>query len=378
MKIEALREDFRFLYAALLKHPSFFDGTQKERDFTRLYESKKEKVCSYDSLIDAGTELTVFFRDGHTNLEVPYSIGDPCIPFRLEWTEQGGLILDGKGYEEIPANARIAAVNGVTVENLISLMLERIPHENRYLVMSRMILYPYQNYHLFSERSLKYLFGAKDSYDVSFSVNGETVKKRCGLKEYDGFLDFDEDGGFADYEIQGQRMIFRLKACRYDENYRAMLETMAWLCRERQITSFVLDLSRNMGGNSAVIDEFISYTDVDYFRRYEMIDYSSGEARQISSRRELVKNRKKPFCFPKELLCRVSCHTFSSARTFAVTLKDNGIARIIGTNTGGKPDSYGLPVKLQMPESKLRFRVSTSRFLRPDEQREDALTLEAD
>lgn len=36
------------------------------------------------------------------------------------------------------------------------------------------------------------------------------------------------------------------------------------------------------------------------------------------------------------------------------------------------------PRKLQMPVSKLRFRVSTSYFMRPDASKDDAVTLEAD
>lgn len=56
----------------------------------------------------------------------------------------------------------------------------------------------------------------------------------------------------------------------------------------------------------------------------------------------------------------------SSARTFAVTLKDNGIATIIGEPTGGKPCSYGMPKKAETPNLKIRFRVSRALFLRPN------------
>ena len=109
-----------------------------------------------------------------------------------------------------------------------------------------------------------------------------------------------------------------------------------------------------------------------------MTDYSSGEAKIISSRQKTVINERKSICFPADLYCRVSCHTFSSASTFAVTLKDIGLARIIGTQTGAKPNSFGLPVKLEMPASRVRFRVSTSYFRRPDERKDDADTLEID
>ena len=56
----------------------------------------------------------------------------------------------------------------------------------------------------------------------------------------------------------------------------------------------------------------------------------------------------------------------------------SGIAKIIGTETGGRPNSYGMPKKLKMPGSNLRFRVSTSYFMRPDKSKDDAVTLETD
>nr|WP_300835161.1 S41 family peptidase [uncultured Acetatifactor sp.] len=372
-----LREDYDFLCRALMKHPSILVDAQTRKDFMELCQSKIEGISTYEDLIDAATELTVFFRDGHTNIEVPYSPVDFCVPLRCGWDGRGGLALREE-YGGIPAGAYILGIQGITVENLISLMSQRIPHENSHLVRSRMLAYPYQNYHVFSETSLRYLFGAQKEYDVTFMVDGESMVKPCRLEKYSGFLDFADDSDFIGYEIEGNKAILHLNACIMNEKYKSTLENLAQLCQERQIKSLILDLSRNMGGNSAVIDEFITYTNAESFRRYEMIDYSSGEPMQITSRREIVRNKRKPICFPPHILCRVSCHTFSSARTFAVTLKDNGIARVIGTETGGKPNSYGMPRKFAMPASKLRFRVSTSYFMRPDASKDDALTLAID
>ena len=60
----------------------------------------------------------------------------------------------------------------------------------------------------------------------------------------------------------------------------------------QNIKILVLDLSENMGGNSAVIDAFIKHTKTDEYRRYEMIDYSQGGAEYISRRTDIVKNEK--------------------------------------------------------------------------------------
>ena len=67
------------------------------------------------------------------------------------------------------------------------------------------------------------------------------------------------------------------------------------------------------------------------------------------------------------LVYNVSHDTFSSARTFAVTLKDNGIAtKITGSPTGGKPNSFGMPQRFKTPNYGIPFRVSRCLFMRPN------------
>ncbi len=85
------------------------------------------------------------------------------------------------------------SVEGISIEELTTVLADRIPHENIYLVKSRMIRYPYQNYHLFSEMNLRRLFGAKVSYTITFTVDGKWVKKDIPLLPYDGFLEFIPD-----------------------------------------------------------------------------------------------------------------------------------------------------------------------------------------
>ena len=89
----------------------------------------------------------------------------------------------------------------------------------------------------------------------------------------------------------------------------------------------------------------------------------------------IINNCKKDILFPERIVCRVSNTTFSSARTFAVTLKDNNIATIIGEPTGGKPCSYGMPKRDETPNCNMRFRVSRCLFLRPNPDGDDDVSL---
>ncbi len=371
--------DLEYLYHALQKHPLLITDEHQKECFEQLYFSKKCEKYDYNSFIDAATELTAFFHDGHTNIEIPYTSESRCLRLLCCWNEKNANeLLLAKRYDDIPEDSRIVEIEGMTINNVINIISRRIPHENIFLVKSRMIKYPYINYHIFSEMNLRLLFGKKDKYTLSFFLNDKIIKKEIPLSFYDGFLDFLSDEDFLSYEIWDKAVIMHLDSCICNEEYKETLKKLAYICKEKQIASFILDLSRNMGGNSAVIDEFISFTDTEYFRRYEMIDFSSGEAKYITRRQDLIKNQKKDVLLAKQIYCKISHHTFSSSRTFAVTLKDNGIAQIIGHETGGKPNSYGMPQKMKLPESAIRFRVSRCCFLRPNADMDAAITLAPD
>ena len=368
--------DLEYLYSALQKHPALNENTVRQNQFTELYQQKEKTVHDYASFIDAATELTLFFHDGHTNIDLPYTPQSKCLPLECDWDDPTSteLILT-KSYEDIPAGSKITHICDTPMEEVISLMSRRIPHENIFLVKSRMIKYPYQNYHVFSEMTLQALFGEQPSYAISFLVDGMAETKNIPLAEYNGFPDFPDDQDFISYELAENTVILHLNSCILNEKYIKTLEEIAVLCNEQQLSTLILDLSQNMGGNSAVIDEFIKFTHADSFRRYEMIDFSSGEAKIITSRSDKIKNLKKEYLFPTEIYCKVSHNTFSSARTFAATLNDNGIAKIIGSETGGKPNSYGMPKKQVMPNSNIRFRVSRCYFMRPDASLDEEITL---
>lgn len=371
MQKKELDEDFIYLYNTLKLHPSFcIDADISE--FEKRYEQLRSGVVDYMSLVNAMTELTIFFQDGHTNIEIPYTLQDECLKIPCKW-EDNRLILKEK-YKDISAGAEIISVEGMGMEHIFAWAEKKIPHENIYLVKSRMIEYPYMNYHMFSKMNLSQLFGDKQVFEIGFLENGKEIIRKCELTKYDGFIDFRE-GNFVYFDVQGDTAILHLDECICDKKYTDTLNDLATLCNEKGIKTLEIDLSKNMGGSSAVIDEFIKYVRVDCFRRYEMIDYSSGKPQFVTRRKDVISNQKKDVLFPDKIICRVSNTTFSSARTFAVTLKDNGIARIVGQPTGGKPCSFGMPRRDITPNCKIKFRVSRALFLRPDENREDEISL---
>ena len=364
-------DDYTYVCNALERHPLLRDAKNKEQ-FLLLVQKCQSMVYNYMSFIEALTEVTLFFHDGHTNIELPYTEENLCLKLSCKW-KKDALVLT-ENFMDIPAGAEIVSVEAMPVSELFSFAETRIPHENKYLVKSRTTEYPYNNYHLFSAMNLELLFGKKEFYKIKFCVNGGIVEEQCPLVNYDGFLDFSQKP-FVSYEVKEDILVLYLRECICNEEYKDTLRQVAELCREKDLHHLELDLSENMGGSSAVIDEFIHFTNTDTYRRYEMIDFSSGSPVCVASRDTVITNQKKDILFPENIVCRVSNTTFSSARTFAVTLKDNGIATVIGEPTGGKPCSYGMPKKDVTPNFQIRFRVSRALFLRPDAELDEEETL---
>ncbi len=372
MDISTYVKDIEFLYSKLIKHPLFIIEKDELDRFNKLYDDIICKQKDFCTFVNSMTMLTCFFEDGHTNIELPYTAIDKCLNIPCQW-EENRLVLS-QDYNGIKSGSEILSINNIAISDIFDFMSCRIPHENIYLVKSRMTNYPYKNYHVFSEFNLSSLFGKKDKFNICFATKGNTIAKPCGLENYNGFLDFNEDR-FVYYELAGETVVLHLNSCICDEVYKTTLNKVADICNEKEVNSLILDLSKNMGGSSAVIDEFIKHVDIDEFRRYEMIDYSQGKPQYITKRGDIVKNNKASKLFPLDIYCRVSHDTFSSARTFAATLKDNGIAKIIGSPTGGKPNSFGLPKKFKTPNNEIVFRVSQSFFLRPNDAEDDKIAL---
>lgn len=367
------KKDLDYLYNALGKHPIFVREQNKRKDFKLYYEIlfKNFQCNNFEELILFSSKLTAFFSDGHTNIEIPYTTNDMCIHLPCEWeNENNDNLLLVENMYGISSKSKIVRIEHLSITELIDKMMEMIPHENRYLVKSRMIHYPYLNYHVFSSFNLERMFGKKDSYRIEFCENGELVTKGISLVKYDNYPSFNDDALPFHYEIKDSTIFVYIDACIYNQNYQNFLHEVAMLCNKNSIQHMVLDLSKNMGGTTSVIDEFISYTHVTNYQPYSTIDYSCDTEKIIEDRRKGRINSPKEYLFPEDIQVKVGYDTFSAARTFAVTLIDNNIAKLLEGCSGGKPNSFGAPIKDYLPVSKIKFRVSTRYFMRPDSTRD--------
>lgn len=374
--MDKYKADLEYLFKALIKHPMFIREPEKLNEFKEFYKQMLSETDedNFDDFVMMATAMTVYFKDGHTNIEIPYAENDFCLFLPCDWKDSytDGLVMS-ESCHGIPRGAGIVAVEGMSITELVDKMAEVIPHENRYLVKSRMLHYPYINYHVFSEMNLHRLFGRKNKYTVEFLADGQIIRREIALTSYNNYPAFSDDKCPFYYELdeEGSRITVHIDACICNREYENFLREAACICEEKHIEAMLLDLSQNMGGTTDVIDRFIAYTHAEKYRQYAMFDYSEGYEKILSVRNVELINHRNDKLFPTDIRLKVSYDTFSSARTFAVTLLDNRIAILEEGCSGGKPDSYGAPIRGVMPESGIRFRVSTRYFMRPDGTRDE-------
>lgn len=86
MDKEKYRIDYNYLYDALKKHP-LLQSAEKMSEYECLASTLQCEVQDYDSLVNTMSVLTSFFKDGHTNIELPYTYDDFCIGIIWEWRD---------------------------------------------------------------------------------------------------------------------------------------------------------------------------------------------------------------------------------------------------------------------------------------------------
>jgi C-terminal processing protease CtpA/Prc len=168
--------------------------------------------------------------------------------------------------------------------------------------------------------------------------------------------------------------------------------------RARRIDRIAIDVRRNGGGASSVLDAWLRHLPADKVRHFTSRVRDSAPARERGYQplplwaTQLGWGPPKPGeswvrparpedpgqVFRGQVFVLISHHTFSSGNWFAVVLQDNRLAQVVGAPTGNAPTSYGDALRFSLPRSGLGFQVSFKQWVRPDPTRDPAEALAPD
>ena len=146
--------------------------------------------------------------------------------------------------------------------------------------------------------------------------------------------------------------------------------------------SLIIDLRKNGGGSTELSDYLYGFVSSREFRTFAEVrvklsepirkrlaetrpEFELPEKGIVTYNSELQTPSERKTRFDGNLFVLTGPGTFSTATNFAAIIKDYGVGKIAGKETGGLASSYGDIYYDRLPNSNLKFGVSFKYFLRP-------------
>lgn len=388
---DEMKEDLDYLVATLQQvHPSLIEGWSEEQTkaIDEVYNLVSKQPLPAGRFFFLADTIVTQLHDAHTNIS-PFSASSASLNLPLYWTPEGPVALHST--PELQQGDLLLELGGLTPPQLLNELSKVISAENDNWV--KVMGIPM----LASRAFLDHLNLLENGQKVKVKVlrDQQTVELNLPLvgrlNNRDMGTPYDYGGSMYNYAIDERLSlgVLRINTCEVNDAYLQTLTDFFNEIRVKGIKRVAIDLRNNTGGNSSVVDEFMRYLAVDEYQSYgSFVRFSSQSANTYEGTPNKGTKRHAPAKIPVmekvehpftgDLYVLTSGTTFSSGNWFAVILKDNGLATVIGEPTGNQPSSYGDILTFTLPHSGYNFSVSFKQFTRPDIRLNDKTFLSPD
>lgn len=369
---EELAEDLEHLKKDILQvHPKAAEGLTNDLEiaFNQAITKINEPlmVIEFHAVI---SEILSNLGDAHTTSRLQ----TPRLPIEFKIIGDDFYVLPYSAFN-VQLGDKLISVGGVTIKDLFEINTSKIAAEN---------IYWYNHLFETTALSLTSLIQAGAQVDngcveVVFERDGQFFQLPMEFTQYP----HQHNENFKYKIVREESYVhFILKACEYSDSYKNFLALLFEDIKSNEIEHFILDLRGNVGGNVAVINEFLRYIPVENYSTFDRVTVRLSP--QASKQRGYLGNKglyKMPISkeianshiddllFEGQIYVLIDNQTFSAATTFATVLSDNGLASIVGQPTGGMPTCYGDALYFQLPNSKLQYSISHKKFERVNEEK---------
>ena len=405
LTIEQMQTDLRVLIDTVSAvHPALADSSARS-----AFKSRAEELLE---LIEPSMSLSAFSllaarvvnalpeADGHTMVGL---VSDQWVlPVRFRWLSDGLVISLVEGDTPLRQGDLVITLGGLTPDELLEGLRPYISAENEHWIRNR------------GERLINYRFMLDALRAIAEDGTVDIVARRPGdapgtsdveLRLTLAFAPLSSDAivppqserPWFGWRIEPEHSlgVFWLDRCDDTEEYRTAVDEFFTAVHDTGVRKVAIDVRRNTGGNSQVIDAILRYLPANTIRTYGgRIRFSPQANAQrgytflmrlinlFSAKGPRAVTTPRPsdprHIFTGDLYVLTSNQTGSSGMWLAVVLSDNWLATIVGEPTGGAPSGYGDILTFQLPETGLRFAVSHKQWIRPDPTRDPTDTLMPD
>ncbi|MDK2945844.1 MAG: hypothetical protein PWQ85_616 [Geotoga sp.] len=375
MRKEEMATDLNYLINTLKDvHPKTLNGFSKEQSYIieKAYEKIQQPMLAGEFYFVLN-EIICSLKDAHTMIWINPTKEDKVIDLPIIWLKNGMYVV--KDTSDLKKGDKIILIGGKTENELLAELEKIIPAENPQWIkiMGKV--------NLIKEPFLRHL-GLVENERVNVVVQRDNRKIEIELplitqRSYTQY----ENKTWVNYTIDTENSlgIFQLDKCIYNNVYKTTLKNFFEEVAKNNIKNIAIDVRKNTGGDSRVINEFMRYINVNKYLFYTGdIRFSEQASKQRgyfkksgykSYPKRIITNRKisnKDLIYDEKIYVLTSSYTFSSGNWFAVVIKDNNLGVIIGEPTGNQPSSYGDVLKFQLPISGFKFYVSYKKWIRPN------------
>ncbi len=341
------REDLAYLVRELpSRHINFF-ARLSEDEFRRRATKLNSEIPTLNQvkILAHLAELVAAVGDAHTNIAILNYLGLRFMPLQLEFLKDGlFVVMTSEEYQRL-AGAKVERIGLMDAEQAFQAMKVLIPHENGAQLKTRLPdflvatdLLAAMEVTVTPDRAALTLL-KQDGQRTTIDIQGVERQKAPKLVHaYTGKPPLYLSGSGKPYWAQvidgGRTVYFQYSACidAPGSPFVAMRVELGRMLAQQGIQRLIVDLRKNEGGNSAILDPWID---------------------EVKRSRFNQKDR---------LFVIVGRRTFSSAILNAIRLRNETHAMLVGEPTGGKPNHFGEVRPFELPHSRLKVFYSTKYF----------------
>lgn len=392
---EEMKEDLGVLKENLLHvHPATVNGLDRETEIAfqnaldYINSNPSMSIGAFNQIV---AEIIATLKDAHTEAAI---MSTYHLPMTIKKIDGQWFLMSARTLTPIPAGSELISIGGLEMEEIYKKGQSLTSYENQYWLDYRLAS------RLLSESFLSSLgIDQKEgNIEIQYKHDGTHSKAytRFIWQEYhpwtrtfhDDFVKHPQDNRFKYFiDEEGLYAHFVLSSMPYNDAYKAFLEDMFKDIEAQGVRNLIVDLRYNTGGNCRAVDAFLRYIDIESYVSYHEIKVRLSQQASKQSGYlgkggiysvgpiESGNKRKNKQLFDGDIFVCVNEGTYSAAVSFAQTLKDNDIAKVIGSPTGGSPNSYGDLLFFYLPHSKIPYTISHKKFTRPNVEKADAISL---
>lgn len=385
LSVKQLHQDMDALVqGALERHPelSAYSDLNVLNSALATYKAEITKPMTRTEFYKVVGKLSHHFGDGHSFLIWPYQElnalkeqGHQPFPFDVSITKSGEIVLKSSYKNEnkhIAAGAKIKQINGIDASELLQTMQQYSGGETQYLreqIVARR--FPV---------GLWAVYGFIDEFDIV--VSEESVDKVVSLKTEQQWqtLQLEKNDNDFYYKVL-QEGVGYLYLAHFDiepDEFEEFIDQQFAKIREDNISSLIIDIRNNPGGNTDTVTYLTRYLADKPFRLVSSVREKlnqqnrgwfnyKGEVGEVTNAEwtdweSPINNKNR---FEGETYLMVGAISYSAAIVLATTLKDNKFATLVGETTGGFANQTAQGNLFNLPNSQLRAYIATRTLVRP-------------